>query len=217
MRWNAWQISELALLLALVRKHGSWWKKNRRKLEGVRGGLGAKKCYGTRCFFFKIDFSSKNWGKMKVGHFCFLQNNWWPKCLISFWLGTCIHHSHGIIFFFCVIKIARLLWNWSKKCLILGCCWKLLSMIGGREGQKIWLKNEWFLSRSKIVAPGWFSGGMFCYCLQAHHLFKILHFRIWAFRLLTNNNKHEFWLGCFSIILKERIQKKNQLFVLNAK
>jgi len=38
-------------------------------LEGVRGGLGAKKCYGTRCFFFKIDFSSKNWGKMKLAIF----------------------------------------------------------------------------------------------------------------------------------------------------
>ena len=87
----------------------------------------------------------KNWGKMKVGHFCFLQNNWWPKCLISFWLGTCIHHSHGIIFFVCVIKIARLLWNWSKKCLILGCCWKLLSMIGGGKDKKYdWKMNDFW-------------------------------------------------------------------------
>jgi len=42
-------------------------------LEGVRGGLGAKKCYGTRCFFFKLIFPQKYWGK----------NEGWPFLLLT--------------------------------------------------------------------------------------------------------------------------------------
>lgn len=166
-----------------------------------------------KVFFFKLIFPQNIGEKMKVGHFCFLQNNWWPKCLISFWLGTCIHHSHGIIVF-CVIKIARLLWNWSKKCLILD-CWGFVGsfFLMGEGKTKKWLKNEWFLSRSKNCCSRLVFRGMFCYCLEAHYLFKILHFRIWAFRLLTNNNKHEFWLGCFSIIKKRGYRKKISFFV----
>ena len=108
--------------------------------------------------------------------------------------------------------------NWAQKwAQIFGLfffreCWKLHLFF---RDQKVEKMNDFFLP----VAPGFFvcfQGGVGMLLLILNSYLENIFFKfLMSFKcLLTNNNKHEFWLGCFNhFCFKRETEKKSAFFV----